>query len=239
MFFPTTHWTLLAQATAGGDDKAHRALEELCRRYWTPVNQFVRFRGHYITEAQDLTQEFFLHVCEHSTFSRADRVRGRFRSFLLGALVKFLANEADRVRAQKRGGGVPAVSLNDLDGAEAPTAPAEALRSFDREWAATVLTNVMDRVRGEFSDGGRDKVFAVLREFLPGTATPSTYEDAARKMGVTVPAFKSELHRLRLRFRALIREEVAATVSVPHEIEEELAHLQSVLMDRGQQLGGG
>ena len=238
MFFPTTHWSLLAKATSSGDDEARRALEELCRRYWAPVNQFVQFRGHRGAEAEDLTQEFFLHVCQHSTFSRADRMRGRFRTFLLGALVKFLANEMDRARAQKRGGGAVDLHLDDMDDTTAPSAPAEALDGFDREWATTVLANAMERVRGEFAGDGRDGVFGVLKDFLPGAAAPPSYEAAAQRLGSSVPAFKSEVHRLRLRFRTLIREEVAATVSAPHEIEAELVHLQSVLMDRGQNLGG-
>jgi DNA-directed RNA polymerase specialized sigma24 family protein len=238
MYFPTTHWSLLAKATSSGDDEARRALEELCRRYWAPVNQFVQFRGHGVTEAQDLTQEFFMHICRHSTFSRADRMRGRFRSFLLGALGKFLANESDRGRAQKRGGGTADLRLDDMDDATTPPAPAEAVAGFDREWATTVLANAMDRVRAEFADGGRREVFGVLKDFLPGAAAPPSYEAAAQRIGLSVPAFRSEVHRLRLRFRALIREEVAATVSAPHEIEQELAHLQSVLMDRGQDLEG-
>lgn len=237
VYFPTTQWNLVANATLNGEKEAQRALEELCQRYWTPVNQFAQFRGHRGAAAEDLTQEFFLHVCRHSTFSRADRMRGRFRSFLLGALVKFLANEADRARAQKRGGGAD-LRLDDMDDSTVPSAPTEAVAGFDREWATTILANAMERVRAEFAEAERGEVFAVLKDFLPGDAAPPCYEDAARRIGASVPAFKSELHRLRLRFRALVREEVAATVSAPHEIEEELGHLQSVLMDRGQPLGG-
>lgn len=236
MYFPTTHWSLLAKATSSGDDEARRALEELCRRYWKPVNQFIQFRGR--REAEDLTQEFFLHVCRHSTFSRADRMRGRFRSFLLGALVKFLANAIDHDRAQKRGGGAAVLSLEDMNNATSPAVPPETLASFDRQWATTVLANAMDRARLEFADAGRSGVLGVLKDFLPGAGAPPSYEDGAGRLGLSIPAFKSEVHRLRLRFRALIREEVAATVSAPHEIEEELSHLQSVLMDRGQNLDG-
>ncbi len=238
MHFPTTHWSLLARASLNGEAEARPALEELCRRYWSPVNQFIQFRGHRGAGAEDLTQDFFLHVCRHSTFSRADRMRGRFRTFLLGALVKFLANEADRANAQKRGGGATDLRLDDIEATSTPSAPPEATTGFDREWATTILANALERVRAEFSEAGRSKVFAALQTFLPGVSAPPSYEDAAQRIGSSIPALKSEVHRLRLRFRVLIREEVAATVSAPHEIEEELAHLQSVLMDRGQNLGG-
>lgn len=163
-------------------------------------------------------------------------MRGKFRTFLLGALVKFLANEADRASALKRGGGAGELSLDDMDDAATPPAPPEVVAGFDREWATTILANALERVRGEFSGAGRREVFTALKDFLPGASAPPSYEDAAQRIGSSVPALKSEVHRLRLRFRALIREEVAATVSAPHEIEDELAHLQSVLMDRGQPL---
>jgi DNA-directed RNA polymerase specialized sigma24 family protein len=238
MYFPTTHWSLLAKATSSGDADARRALEELCRRYWTPVNQFIQLRGCRGPEAEDLTQEFFLHVCQHSTFSRAERMRGRFRSFLLGALVKFLANEADRARTRKRGGGIAHLPFDETSDSPAVSTPPEAAAGFDREWATTILVNAMERVREDFIASGRREVFVILKDFLPGAGVPPSYEDAARRLGSSVPALKSDVHRLRLRFRALIRDEVAATVSAPHEIEEELAHLQSVLMDRGQHLSG-
>lgn len=239
MNFPTTHWSLLAVATSSGDEAARRALEELCRRYWSPVNQFIQFRGHRGAEADDLTQEFFLHLCRHSTFSRADRERGRFRSFLLGALVKFLANESDRARAQKRGGGVVPLNLDEIEVLEAPSVPAEVLRNFDREWATAVLAAALTRITEEFSASGREQVFTGLKAFLPGAGAPPSYEEAARQLGLTVAAFKTEVHRMRLRLRALVREEVANTVTTPHEIESELAHLQAVLMERGQELGEG
>jgi RNA polymerase sigma-70 factor (ECF subfamily) len=239
VYFPSTHWSLLAKATSSGDDEARRALEELCRRYWSPVNQFVRLRRSRAADAEDLTQEFFLHVCRHSTFARADQLRGRFRSFLLGALVKFLSNEADRARAQKRGGGLEDLPWDEVEEAGAPSTPPEAQAGFDREWAVTILTNALTRVEAEYAGGDRRETFDTLKDFLPGAAATPSYEEAAGRLGVSGPAFKSEVHRLRLRFRALIRDEVAATVSAPHEIESELAHLHSVLMDRGQALGPG
>lgn len=232
MSFPTTHWSLLAQATSSGDAEARGALEELCRRYWVPTNRFIRVRGYRELVADDLTQEFFLHVCRHSTFSRAERVRGRFRTFLLGALVKFLANESDRAQAQKRGGGIVNLRWDDIEDSTIPSVAPESSVGFDREWAITILGNVMTRVCSEYSNSGRQGLFGVLKEYLPGSAIPPRLEEAANRLGSSVAAVKSEVHRLRLRFRALIREEVASTVSAPHEIEEEMAHLQRVLMDR-------
>src|SRR5215212_4913074 len=106
MYFPTTHWSLLAKASLSGQMPAREALEELCRRYWSPLRQFIRWRGYTESEADDLTQEFVLHLLKHSTLNKADRLRGRFRSFLLGALTRFLADERDRRQAQKRGRGL-------------------------------------------------------------------------------------------------------------------------------------
>jgi len=233
MYFPTTQWTLLAQASLGGETTAPQALEELCRRYWSPLRQFIRARGYTEAESQDLAQDFILHLLQHSTLQKADRQRGRFRSFLLGALTRFLADEYDRRRAQKRGSGAIHLSLSDAQELPAPE-PGAAL--FDREWAMVILENSLRAVQSEFEKSAGVGKFAVLRAFLPGSVivTPS-YEEAAASLSMSVPALKSEVHRLRQRFKVLVRQEVANTVSAPHEIEEEMAHLQRVLMDRGHQ----
>ena len=230
MYFPTTQWSLLARATMSGESAGRQALEELCRRYWTPLYQFIRARGYGEAEAKDLTQEFLLHLLEHATLQKADRLRGRFRSFLCGALVRFLGDAEDKRRAAKRGGGAAHV---ELDGAaeEAGASSNPDGRLFDREWALVVLENAFRTVHGEF--GGDPGRFGTLRKFLPGSVETPTYEKAATDLGLSVPALKSELHRLRQRFKAAVREEVAATVSAPHEIDQELSHLQEVLMDRG------
>lgn len=236
--FPTTHWSLLAKASLDGNTEGRKALEELCRRYWEPVRQFIRNRGVSEAEAQDLTQDFILHVLEKSVFSRADRLQGRFRSFLLGALVRFLSDKADRRDALKRGGGVPHISFDSDDPtARVPSASNQDASVFDREWALTILETAFDRVRHEYSAAARDGAFVVLKSFLPGATKPPSYEQAARQMGVTVAAFKSEVYRMRQRFRSVLREEVAQTVSAPHEIDAEIAHLQQVLMDPGSDLG--
>jgi RNA polymerase sigma-70 factor (ECF subfamily) len=232
MYFPTTHWSVLAQASMNGESGARRALEDLCRRYWSPLRQLIRSRGYGEAEAEDLTQEFLLHVLEHSTLQRADRQVGRFRSFLLGALMRFLADVYDRRQAQKRGGGVAHISVE----AHAPDLEIPSERNetiFDREWALVILENALKGVTQEWHGSSSDKRFAVLRRFLPGALETPSYEAAAAQLELSVPALKSELHRLRQRFKALVRQEIANTVSAPHEIEQEMSYLQQVLMDRG------
>jgi DNA-directed RNA polymerase specialized sigma24 family protein len=240
MIFPTTHWTLLAKASLGGDAENRRALEELCRSYWTPIARFIQSRGITETEAQDLTQEFLVHVLEKSLFLRADRFQGRFRSFLIGALVRFLGDKADQRKALKRGGSVEHVSYDAAafvaEGGSDLTSGSEGSVLFDREWALTILENSLKRARAEYAEARRDHDFAALQAFLPGGADPPTYQAAAEQLGISVSALKSEIHRLRHRFRAFVREEVAQTVSAPHEIDVEMAHLQAVLMDKASEL---
>jgi len=232
MYFPTTQWSLLAHASLNGETAARNGLEELCRRYWLPLQQFIRSRGYSEVEAQDLTQEFLLHLLEHSTLEKADRLKGRFRSFLLGALVRFLSDEYDRRNAQKRGYHVPHLSVEEHEGELPASSQADAI-SFDREWALVILENALRSLHAELEASGRTEQFAVLRRFLPGSLEAPTYEVAAEQLGLSLGAFKSELHRLRLQLRALVREEVATTVAVPHEVDDEMEYLQRVLMDKG------
>ena len=234
MYFPTTHWSLLAQATLSGETAGRQALEVLFRRYWSPIQQFIRGRGYNETEAEDLTQDFVVHLLEHSTLKRADRLRGRFRSFLLGALVRFLADEYDRRHARKRGSGVAHIGLEDEPALAVSSEPAEIL--FDREWALVILENGLHALRQEFETANDPIRFAVLGRFLPGSLDVPTYEEAAAQLGLTLPALKSELHRLRHRFKMLVRQEVASTVSAPHEIDEEMNYLQQILIDKGNDL---
>lgn len=232
MYFPTTHWSLLAKATLSGETEAFAALNELCRRYWMPVNQFVHLRGYRGAEAEDITQEFFVHVCQHGMLQRADRTRGRFRSFLLGALVRFLGDAQDRRNAFKRGGAQPHVSLDDASQSMAEAAeqlPAEEVVMFDRAWAQSILSSVLSQMRDDFARMGRAKDFAILKQFLPGSSHSASYESASQEMGVTVAALTSDIHRLRGAFRERLRSEIAGTVSAPHEIDEEMAHLHRVL----------
>jgi len=240
MDFPTTHWSVLAKATVHGEAEARAALELLCQRYWGPVHTFIRFQGLTDAEAQDLTQEFMVHIIQKSIFTRADRLQGRFRSFLLGALTRFLGDASDKRKALKRGGGAPHISFDQAEpGKDLEEAPSQlpGLSVFDREWALIVLETALDKLRGEYVDGGQERDFDVWKNFLPGAAGTCTYESAAVQLGISIPAFKSEIHRLRRRLRALVRSEIARTVSAPHEIETEMAHLNQVLMDRGSEFG--
>ena len=236
MYFPTTHWTLLVLATSSGESEARSALGELCRRYWLPLKQFIRARGFSEVEAEDLTQDFMVHLLEHSTLHKPDPQRGKFRSFLLGALVKFLSHERDRRLAQKRGGLQPHVSIEAMpEGLEIGRSgvPEREVATFDRSWALTVVQSALERAERSYAEAGKGDLFLVLRAFLPGGTPPPPYEEAATRAGLSLAAFNSEIHRLRAKFRACICAEVTGTVSAPHEIDEEIAHLYRVLMDRG------
>jgi len=233
MYFPTTQWTLLARASLSGESSASQALEELCRRYWAPLRHFIRVRGYTDAEAEDLTQEFLLHLLQHSTLQKADRLRGRFRSFLLGALMRFLSDQADRRHAQKRGSGAVHLSVESSEAGDIAAVDDPSAILFDREWALAILENALKATGEEFAAGAGAAKFAVLRQFLPGSLEVPSYEQAAAQLGMSLPALKSELHRLRQRFKALVRQEIANTVSAPHEIDDEMAHLQKVLLDRG------
>jgi RNA polymerase sigma-70 factor (ECF subfamily) len=230
MLFPTTHWSLLAKASANGDAESAKALEELCGQYREPICAFIRSRRLPESDTEDLAHEFLIHLMQKSTFRRADPARGRFRSFLLGSLVRFLGDKTEARMALKRGGAVEHVALmEDRAEAQASSDLGHEVLMFDREWALTILERALKRIREE--SGSDSTKLALLKQFLPGAAEQPTYEEAARRLGVSVAALKSDIHRLRHRFRALMRQEVAETVSAPHEIEEEIEHLRRVLMD--------
>lgn len=211
-----------------GQAGAQAALEQLCRAYWRPVQRFVMYRGFSEADASDLTQAFLVRISEQSFWSHADPAKGRFRSFLLGALSHFLADERDRRAAVKRGGQYEHVSLDAVVGVEEPAGGADQ-RHFDREWACHVMEQALAQLAMEWEE--RPDMFQVLRDFLPGAKQSRRMEEAAACLGISLGAMKSQVHRLRERFRELIRERVAVTVSAPHEIQDELQHLGQVLMD--------
>ena len=231
--FAATRWTLVLAAGRRPSPKAADAMSELCRIYWYPLYAYVRRRGYGAQDAEDLTQEFFARILAKDCLSSVDRSKGKFRSFLLASLKHFLANEWDRAHAQKRGGGQGTVPL---DGFSAETRynlePAHDMtpdRLFERQWAITVLEQVMGRLRREFVSSERVKIFDALKPFLAGDETSATYAQSADRLEMTEGAVKVAVHRMRRRYRELLREEIAQTVASPEEIADEIRYLMSCL----------
>ncbi len=221
--------------TAGRSDTPHAqaALANLCQTYWYPLYAYVRRRGHSPEDAQDLTQEFFARLLEHNWVGRADQQKGRFRSFLLSAMNHFLADEWDKARAQKRGGGVPPVPLQ-FDTAETryghePVDKTSPEQNYERRWALTLLDRVLQRLRSEYEQEGKAELFTELHPCLVGDRTAQPYAELAVKLGVNEGTVKSAVHRLRQRYRQLLRDEIAQTVANPGEVNEELHHLFAAL----------
>src|SRR6202162_6566585 len=229
--FPTTRWTLVVAAGDPQRKEARPALVSLCENYWYPLYAYLRRRGYPADEAQDLTQEFFVRVLEGRYLDRADPEKGRFRSFLLTSLKFFVADEADRDRAQKRGGGM-LVPLEFGSGEERyqrePAHDETPERIFERRWGRSVVDRVVERLRDEFVQHGRPEHFERLKVFLLGQSeTP--YAALAGEMKTSEGALKVAIHRLRKRYRELFRQEIADTVADPAEVEAELRSLAAAL----------
>jgi DNA-directed RNA polymerase specialized sigma24 family protein len=230
--FHTTQWVTVSAASAQGTAEARAALEELYRLYCYPVYAFVRRRGCGRQDAQDLTQGFFVHLLQKGTLSRADPLRGRFRNFLLGALQLYLANSAERASAVKRGGGCQWVFLDD-DTAETvyqleASGGLTAEKLFDAQWAAVLVEATFVRLRSQLESEGKGQLFEALQGFLPGKEEPS-YQQVAHSLNLSLGSLKTAIHRLRRRYGALLREEVARTVATPAEVDEELRYLRATL----------
>jgi len=233
MGFHTTHWTIVLAARDGGGTGGAEALANLCSTYWYPLYAFIRRQGSSPPEAEDLTQEFFHRFLQRNSLTNVRQGAGKFRSFLLVCLKIFLANERERSQAQRRGGGQPLVSL---DGAEAETRysrePTDSLTPemvFERRWAFAVLERTMETLRRECASEGKSELFEQLQGFLPGCQGSVTRAELAASRGVSVGAIDVAIHRFRLRFGALLRDQVAETVSSEAEVKEEIRHLISVL----------
>jgi RNA polymerase sigma factor (sigma-70 family) len=237
--FATTRWSLiLTSADLGSEEqKAREALSELCRLYWRPIFSFVCRRGHSVEDAQDLTQDFFLMMMEGNWLKHADPNRGRFRSLLLKSLQNFLNDASAKKHARKRGGDMQFVSWDDWM-AEAPsqlTVPAHALQSwpaerlFDLRWAATVVEQAVRRLREECESQGKLRAFDALRSCLGAERDDVSYSTLSKTLAVPEATVKRLVHRLRQRYRTLLREEVAETVADPAEIDDEIRHLCGVL----------
>ncbi len=228
--FATTHWSMVISAGGPRSAEAGRALATLCENYWFPVYAFVRRAGHSADDAQDLTQEFFVRLLDKQFLAAADRNKGRFRTFLLTAVKRFLANEYDRLQAKKRGGGHTILSLEGLE-ARYCQEPADTLtpeRIFERQWALTLLDQVLARLHAEMASEGKAALFDAMKGHLTGSQTVS-YARTAAGLGMTEGAVKVAAHRLRQRYRELLREEISQTVAGPDEIEEEVRYLFTCL----------
>lgn len=231
--FGTTRWSIIVAAQSGQEAEAQRAMSALCEQYWFPLYSYVRRRGYPEHEAQDLTQEFFSRFIEKHYIRQVDRERGRFRSFLLGCMKHFLADEWDKSQAQKRGGGQTKLSL-DFERAESLLAEVSAGQLtpdelYDRHWAQTLLARALRRVEEDYRDAGKGDQFAVLKPALVAGKLEESYKVTADQLGMSEGALKVAVHRLRKRYGELLQDEVAQTVHDTAEAETELKYLLSTL----------
>jgi len=228
-WFPTTQWSAVLCAGCGGGPESGRALARLCEEYWFPLYAFVRRSGYAASDAEDLTQEFFARLLEKQYLAVADPQRGKFRCFLLASLKHFLANEWNRAHAQKRGGpqGVLAIDFQDAEN-RYRVQPADTLtpeRLYERRWALALLEQVLGRLREEMAREGKSALFDQLKELLTGHLGSRPYSEIAKELGTTEGAVKAAVHRLRQRYRELLRAEIAETVAGPEDLEDELRQL--------------
>ncbi|HEU4679260.1 MAG TPA: sigma-70 family RNA polymerase sigma factor [Terrimicrobiaceae bacterium] len=234
--FHTTRWSVVLLSAQTEVPGFQAAVGDLYRIYKYPLYAYVRRRGHAPEETQDLIQGFFLHLLEHKTLGRADRLKGKFRSFLLGSLQNYLSNEAERARCLKRGAGVEFVRL-DLQNAKTRynLEPIEALtpeKVFAARWAAALLGEAMNRLRQEYATAEKAATFEVLKPFLDvdNSKVAPSYEEAAALLQVSVGSVKTLIHRLRKRYSALVREEIGRTISDPQDVDAEIHELCQALV---------
>jgi RNA polymerase sigma-70 factor (ECF subfamily) len=230
--FPTTRLSLVA-AAGGQDTQSRDALATLCQVYWYPLYAYIRRQGHTADQANDLTQGFVARLLEKNTVRKFRRERGRFRSFLIASLKNFLANESEMARAQKRGGGLAPVSLENIRSGETryrlePRDHLTPERIFEKQWALALLDRAMARLREEFAQAGKSAQFEALRGYLSG-GSEIRYGELAARLGMSEGAVKVAVHRLRQRFHEALRDEVSCTVGNPDETGAEIRHLIAVL----------
>lgn len=231
--FTTTHWSIVLTAREEESPRSADALEQLCRAYWYPLYVYIRRRGHQPHDAQDLTQEFFARLLERNFLRLVQQERGRFRWFLLSAVKRFLANEWNRERAAKRGGGRRILSLDEQTAEgryryEIPdhTSPDKL---FEKSWAMTLVEVAESQLRSEYEAGGRGEIFERLKIFLSGDRAPLSHAEVGALLGMNEGAVKVAIHRLRQRYRACLRGQIAQTVSTPAEVDEEIRQLFAAL----------
>ncbi len=231
--FLDTHWSVVLNARQGNSPEAQAALDTLCRGYWYPLYAYVRRCGESPADAQDLTQAFFAQFLERDSLRAVAPERGRFRWFLLASLKHFLANEWERSRAQKRGGGRKPIALDALGPEERyalePLDRLSADKAYDRCWAMRILEQARARLRDEFQAAGRSDRFGLLEQFLPGRAAADSYADLAVRLNVAEGTIKSDVSRLRRRYGELMRSEVAQTLGTHTDLDDELRHLLDAL----------
>ncbi len=240
--FVTTRWSLILSAANFGSEeqKARDALTELCRTYWRPIFSFVCARGYSVEDAQDLTQDFFVTILERNWLQQADQNRGRFRSLLLKSLQNFLINAAEKTHAHKRGGDVEFISWDDWaaeassqlsNSAQAPDSlPPERL--FDLSWATTVVEHALQRLREECESKGKLWLFRALSHHLTEERDEVSYANLSADLGVADTVVKKQLHKMRQRYRALLRAEVSRTVENPADVDDEIRYLCAALAGR-------
>lgn len=231
--FVTTHWSLVLDATGTDTAKAQAALEHLCRMYWYPIYHFVRRQGRSMHDAQDLTQEFFAQLLRKKWIASADQSRGRFRSFLLMVLKRFLNVEWRRAHAKKRAGDGHCLAL-PVDTAETrytrePADTSTPEQAFEKQWALTLLESVLRELRAEYEHGGKGRLFEALKPCLTGTRESQPYASLALSLEMSEGAVKVAVHRLRERYRDRLKAEIGHTVASPADVESEMRHLFRVL----------
>jgi RNA polymerase sigma-70 factor (ECF subfamily) len=232
-WFPTTHWSVVLAARHKDSPQSAEALEKLCRTYWYPLYAYLRRLGHEAHDAQDLTQGFFALLLGKHHLRSVHPAKGKFRSYLLKALHHFLINERERSHAARRGGGQPVLSLDD-DSAEdryqlEPVTELSPDKLFERRWAMTLLDQAYGRLQAEFAREHKSPLFEALKEFLSGEAKPGDYAALAVRLRMTPGAVAVAVHRLRQRYRELVRLEIAHTVGRLEDIDEEMRHLLAVI----------
>jgi RNA polymerase sigma-70 factor (ECF subfamily) len=231
--FATTHWSLILAAGDRKSPHADEALAVLCSAYWSPVYAYIRRLGYPVDQAEDLTQAFFTRLLEKEFLAAVDRGKGRFRAFVMACVRHFLSNEQDRQRAHKRGGGRTFLSFNFADAENryeqelADNVTPE--RIYERQWAMILLDQVLNRLRDEWVSAGRGRLFDTLKSVLTGEYRSTRYAAIAAQFGITVGTLKVAVHRLRQRYRELLREEIARGVDDPAEVDEEIRQLFAAL----------
>ncbi len=232
VMFTTTNWSVVLEAQSESP-AAQEALEKLCRIYWRPIYSFVQRKGIAPEEAEDVTQAFFADLLEHKNLTAVRKEKGRFRSYLVGALKFFLADERRRAMAIKRGKGQRLIPLEGLSREErieiepADTVTAEQI--YERRWASTVLQHVLALLKNEYVAAGNGALFDSLKQLLPDEPGSPSQADIAGQLGMTANAVRQAFHRFRQRYQSLLREEIAHTVATPGDVEDELRHLIAVV----------